>query len=50
MISPTPVFEPHSVRDFEIFENQRAAVRQEVFHPKHLQARIAPDSQTRPEA
>ena len=47
---PTPVFEPHSVRDFEIFENQRAAVRQEVFHPKHLQARIAPNSQTRPEA
>jgi len=47
---PTPIFEPHSVRDFEIFEHQRAAVRQEVFHPKHLQPRIAPDSQTRPEA
>jgi len=44
---PTPTFEPHSVRDFELFEHQRAAVRKEVFHPKMLQPRIASQAHPR---
>ena len=34
----SPVFEPHEVREYEQFEQQREEVRQQVFHSKHLQS------------
>lgn len=34
----SPVFEPHEVREYEQFEQQREEVRQQVFHSKRLQA------------
>jgi NitT/TauT family transport system ATP-binding protein len=34
-----PLFDPEGVRDYEVFEEQRAEIRQVVFDPIHLQAR-----------
>ncbi len=34
----SPVFEPHEVREYEQFEQQREEVRQQVFNSNHLQA------------
>ena len=34
---PSPVFEPHEVREFERFEQQRQEVRHKVFDPEHLE-------------
>lgn len=35
---PSPVFEPHANREYELFEQQRDELRQQVFDPTQLQA------------
>jgi NitT/TauT family transport system ATP-binding protein len=34
---PSPVFEPHETRDYELFEKQREELKQQVFDPNRLQ-------------
>ncbi len=34
---PSPVFEPHEIREYEQFEKQREELRQQVFDPTRLQ-------------
>ncbi len=34
---PSPVFEPHAIREFELFEHQREELRRQVFDPNVLQ-------------
>ena len=34
---PSPVFEPHEVREYEQFEQQREELKRQVFDPDQLQ-------------
>ena len=37
----SPVFEPHDTREFEVFEDQRNALRNEVFNPDRWEPRVS---------
>ena len=37
----SPVFEPHDIREFEVFEDQRNALRNEVFNPDRWERRVS---------
>ncbi|MBT5928421.1 MAG: hypothetical protein HOH33_17600, partial [Verrucomicrobia bacterium] len=36
----SPVFEPHDIREFEVFEEQRNALRHEVFNQERCEPRV----------